>query len=539
MSELKLTPEVLAAVDALYWTLFNKIKLQSGLYSLEGREYQKEPMMSTHRRICYMKATQGGITEIEVLKSLWGMINHYYPRGVLYLFPTADDVSDFSKSRFNPLIYANKQSIGRFVKPGGKGTDTTGLKKIHEAFLYLRGARLSQSIGVDEKESSKLRSIPVDCVKFDELDLMDMGMVAKALGRMGDSELKHEVYISNPTLPDFGIDSIFAKSDQRHLFRLCECGAWTCAELEFPECVAIRQDGTGYIKCNKCGLQIGMRQNEWVPAERENSNYMHGYQWSQLSSPNNDPAEILADFNDPPNGNLGDVYRLKLGLPYVAAEDRLTEDVVLGRCSNDVSPSGTTEQTAMGVDVGKVKHIVIGTRTGKESFRILKAIKLSSWSDIHDLAQRFNVKSAVIDIRPYEDSVRQFQKEEQYKMFLCEYTESSITGPSYDEKHGTVKVNRTEVCDATHRLFAKDQIVLPRRNTEITDFAKQCSNIAKVLEDNKRTGTSIYRYRKVGSGGDHYRHALNYFYLAASQSRIRRSSTTYGPRQLQAVNSFM
>jgi len=47
------------------------------------------------------------------------------------------------------------------------------VRKVRGAFLYLRGARLSQAIEGEHKESSKLRSIPVDCVVFDEYDLID------------------------------------------------------------------------------------------------------------------------------------------------------------------------------------------------------------------------------------------------------------------------------------------------------------------------------------------------------------------------------
>ena len=533
-----MTPEDLCQNDPAYWAIFKKIKLQKEIFSFKDRPYQIEPMQSIHRRLCYMKATQGGFTEIEVLKSLWGMIYKKYSAGVLYMFPTTDDVGEFSKSRFNPLIQANQEWIGKFVKTGGKGTDTTSLKKIHDAFLYLRGARLTQNIGtgINEKESTKLRGIPTDKVVFDEWDLMDPASRQKAIMRMADSLLKDEVYISNPTLPDFGIDAIFSESDQRHLFRKCDCGEWICAELGFPECVGIRENGTGFIKCSKCGLEVTMRNIEWVPQKRENSDYMHGYRWSQLSSVKNDPAEILEQFTNPPENNLGDVIRLRLGLPYVAAEDKLSKDVVFGRCGSEMSPTFSKEQTAMGVDVGKIKHIVIGVRTGEETYQILKAIRLSEWSDIHDIARKFNVKSAVIDARPYEDEARRFQAEEPYKTYLCEYNESTVSPVVYDDVKKLVKVNRTEICDATHRLFSKELIKLPRRDKAMEEFASQVCNIAKVLEENKRSGTTIYRYRKVG-GDEHYRHAFNYFYLAARGGRIRRANRR-SQRFTQAVNDF-
>jgi len=537
---MEIDPTIIAQADCAYWAELNKIQLQTCTFSFEDHGYQLEPLQSTARRLCYMKATQGGFTELEVLKSLHGMIFRRYPKGVLYLFPTTDNVGEFSKSRFNPLIQANRDSIGKYVKSGGRGTDTTSLKKIHDAFLYLRGARLSQKIGSgdDAKESTQLRSIPVDRVVFDEVDLMDEEIITKARMRMGASKIKEEAFISNPTLPDYGIDKIFQKSDQRHLFRKCTCNHWTCAELSFPECVKTK-NGIGYIGCDKCGKEVGISNPdmiEWVPSKRENTDFMHGYRWSQLSSVFNDPYEILTDFNDPPQGNIGDVYRLRLGLPYVAAEDKLTHDAVFKCCGPDIQQTFSKGPCAMGVDVGKIKHVVIGARTGMDNYEILKVIQLSDWNDIHDIAKRFNVKSAVIDIRPYEDAARTFQAAEPYKIFLCEYSETSTIGTSYNNNTGIVKVNRTEIFDTTHRMIMKQQVVLPRRCKEIDEFAKQMCNCAKVLETNKRSGTKIYRYRSLGSGGDHYRNAMNYFSLAASGARIASVSTV--PRQEYAISEY-
>ncbi len=537
------TPQELAAADAAYWATFYKVQLQAGPFSFLHREYQMELMQTRSRRVCCMKGTQGGFTEaLTVLKTLHGLIHRRYKKGVLVLFPTSDNVQDFSKSRFGPIIGANKESIGKFVKIGGKGTDTAGLKKINDAFLYLRGARLTQSVGggIEEKESAALRSAPVDAVIFEEMDLIDDDVIAKAKGRMGDSDLAEEIYISNPTLPDAGIDAIYQKSDQRHWFRRCGCGEWVSADLTFPACVHERPDGTGFIACYKCGADVGPKsgcKGLWVPAKPSNTSCMQGYHWSQLLSPAraNDPADILRDYNDPPQGNLGDVLRLRLGLPYVAVEDRLTTAVVKECCGTDIMVTRHVGPCAMGVDVGKIKHVVIGVRTGNERYEIVKVIQLSAWNDIHDIAKRFNVRSSVIDARPYEDEARSFQKAESYRIYLAEYAENTALGATYNDATGLVKVNRTEIFDQTHRLFTKKMLRIPRDCKEIDEFASQCCATAKVLETNKKTGTSIYRYRKLGD--EHYRNALNYFVLAASGSKI---ATVGGSqhRQTHAVSDF-
>jgi len=497
-----------------YWaTEANEIHLQKGDYSFAGREYLVEPMSSLFRRRCYMKSAQGGGSLAEILKSFFGMIVGYLPYGVFYLFPSDKDMQDYSKGVMNPIVQSNA-CIKKWVKAGKGSSDAAGLKTVNGANLYMRGAGLSQIIE-GEGESAALKGISVDKVVFDEIELMDPMAIAKAIGRMKNSSVKEEVYIGNPGIPGRGIDEIFSGSDQRHWFRRCSCGEWTCAELTFPECVKIRPDGTGYIGCQKCGKRILARDGEWVPQEREKSDYMHGYRWSCLTSPNNDPAEILDNFTNPPQGNLADIYRLSLGLPYVATEDRLTMGQVYSRCGQSVMGMSDPGPCAFGLDVGKTKHLVIGKRIGRKTFQIVKVARLSDWDDISRMIIAFNCTSGVIDARPYEDEARRFQKSHKMRIFLCEYSESTPMGTTWNPKTKMVTVNRTEICDATHNLVSEDDLlILPRKSPEMQEFAKQVCDPAKKEEINKTTKQLIYRY--IGKD-DHYRHALNYFLMAAEK----------------------
>lgn len=526
------------------WILGKEIRLQAGLFTFDGHEYQRQLLRLRPKRRCVMKGTQGGFTEIEVLDSLWSMIYKLLIQGVLYLFPTSDDVDDFGKSRFNPLIATNRLAIGKYVKATGKkGTDTARLKKIHEAFLYLRGARLSQKIS-DLNESSKLKSIPVDRVVFDEIDHMDDEVVGKARGRMGHSRIQEERYLSNPLVPGQGIDKLFTKSDQRHWFRSCSCGEWTCAELYFmddPEaCVGIRKDGTGFISCKKCGKEVFIRDGKWIPQAKTNTDYMHGYRWSQLTSIFNDPVDILKEFRDPPEGNLADVYRLRLGLPYIAAEDRLTEAQVYACCGQYIM-TPTPGPCAMGVDVGKVKHVVIGVRSGNDQYKIIKVAAIHGtgqqpWDDIHDLAHKYKVKSTVIDIGPERDIVEKYRQDERgRRVFMCRYSDNPSFMRRWDTKEGIVSDYRTALFDETHRMVVTDgMLTIPHRKCpEVKEFVKQMCNAYKLLEVNKRTGARQYRYK---GSNEHYRNALNYFLLAASKNRIARAGGGHEHRQEVAIN---
>ncbi len=550
-----ITPQKLAQVNAGRWAILNSIKLQSGLFSFGRREYLVEPLASTARRTCYMKATQLGFTVTEVVRSFHGMIMRRYLNGVLYLFPTRDEVEEFGKTRFTPMIIENPYAIGKYIKAAGrKGTDTASLKKIHDAFLYLRSASLSRKID-EQSESIKLRNISVDRFVCDELDLMadddnEFKFIGKARGRFGDSALKEECYISNPTTPNFGIDTFFAKSDQRQWFRFCEsCGKHTtCAELYFMEdperCVRLRKDGTGYIACKVCGNEIPNSPGEWVPTCPKNSGYMHGYQLSQLTSAMNDPAEILYEYRNPPEDNLSAIVRLRLGWPHISSEEKLRKEDVLNCCNESNYPlTSHPGPCLMGLDCMKGKHLIIGARTGTDSFEIYKTAVIGgegmdSWNEIEDICRRFNVKVGVVDIRPYEDMARHFQKKVKFQVWLCEYKETTPLGSIFNKNTKMVCVGRTEIMDTSHRLvITPGNLILPRRSPAIIEFARQLCSPFKIEELNKKTKQMVYRYRKT-SDPDHFRHCLNYLILAAARSRIYRV-TTPATKQESVISEYV
>lgn len=524
-----------------FWaTEANKIHLQKGDYSFAGREYLKELMCSKAKSIAAMKGTQGGASITIMLMCLWGMINKVFPRGVLYLFPTATDVREFSQAVLNPLVAANPQVLGRWIKNAkatGGGSDTTTLKQVNGANFFMRGATLGKIIDGQVAEGVALKAISADVFVGDEVELFDQNALAKARERMGasvdvvdgvvdfDTAVAREVLIGNPGIPGYGIDKFFLDSDQRHWQRKClHCGEWTCAELSFPECVKIRANGRGYIGCNKCGKEVFVRDGQWVPAYRDRSDFRHGYRWSQLTSPcPKDPGMILANFVNPPEDNLADVYRLQLGKAFINAEDRLTTPQVYSRCGNLTMAAADRGPCAFGLDVGKIKHLVIGKRIGRKNFQIVKVIRLSDWDDISKMITKFNCKSGVIDARPYEDEARRFQKAHNMRIFLCEYSETTPVGTTWNPKTKMVKVNRTEILDASHNLIAKDGLLdLPKQDhPEMKVFAEQLCNPAKVLEVNKKTKQSLYRYRGTD---DHYRHALNYFLMAAEKIGVSQRS---------------
>lgn len=507
-------PETMTTVSPCYWAVDNQIRLQAGVFSLHDREYLLDPMECEAQKQAFKKGAGMGFTEIQVLKSIHGQIYGKYPKGVLYLFPTDGDVTDFSKARFNPLISKNPHSIGRFVQD----TDNVGVKNIKGTILFLRGARSSQKIEGLKETSSKLKSIHVDRVVFDEKDEMKSTMIELAKERISSSHVKEIVYISTPTIPDYGIDKDYQDSTQNIWFIKCKkCGYETCLELEFPNCLGQRKDGSVFRKCGKCGAEIYPRDGYWKP-QYPNRDIV-GWWISQLNSIFVNPGDILNAFLNPPNGNLAEVYNSKLGMAYVAAENMLQTQDVYACCGNDAIAMNDRGPCAMGVDVGSMLHVVIGKMKSNHLYKTVYIGRVPEFSDLHDLAKKFKVKSAVIDMYPETRKVREFQEDEDYKVFGCRYQDQLKEGEKRDEEAGIVTVDRTEICDISHNLIAEEMIELPRRSKELEIYAKEMTSIAKVLEEKKETGVSVYRYRRLDA--DHYRHATNYFYLACQDIQFK------------------
>jgi hypothetical protein len=507
--------------NCLHWVLDNNIEIAPGPWELTGHEYQVGWMEENHPRQCFIKGAQIGATETLVLKTLHGHIFDRYPQGSMYLFPTTRDVSDFSKARFTPLIEQNP-IIGRHVKAAGeKGTDAQNIKKIKRGFLYLRGAKSTRNIGGAKKSSTALKSAPVDRVVFDELDEMEPKMIELAKHRTMHSKVKELMYLGTPTIPDYGIDRMYQNSDQRVWMIPCyKCGKETCLDLEFPNSLQRRTDGSVYRCCIHCNAEIFPRDGVWRSMYPSRSKDLVGWWISQLNSVFVEPEYILNMYENPPDGDLAEVMNSHLGRAYLPAENRLEQQEVFACCGSDAEKLNSDNPTCMGVDVGRELHVVIAERKNRQTLKVVRTTRVDSFNDLHDLAMRFNTKCAVIDLYPETRKVREFQKNETFQVFGCQYVDSKQSIWTWDEKDQIVKVNRTEVCDATHTLVAESgRLILPRRSKEIETFAFQMCNIAKILEEDPETGSKTYRYRKLDPR-DHYRHALNYCYLASERTPV-------------------
>lgn len=478
------------------WEFAQTVTLDGRPFSFVKHEYLETPYKDDHPDQAEMKATQLGLTSKAMLRMAYSARYKGF-RGILYLFPSKSDVTDFSKARIDPLIDENPDTIGRWLKD----TDAANVKRIWNCFLYLRGM----------KARTGLKSVPADFIVFDELDEAPQNAVDMAMERMGHSEFKEVLKLSNPTLPDYGIDKAFQETDQRYWLLKCGgCGSYTCLEDSFPEC--LKETSKGVIRaCLKCGHELNPSIGEWVakyPAIKDK----RGYHYSQLFSYYIDPASILHQYRT--TNNLTDFYNLKIGVAYVEATNRLTVEEVIALCSNDGVANSDPGPCSMGVDQGKDLHVVIGKRHQEKNGNIRHIGIYKDWNELDRLMKIFHVARCVVDALPETRNARAFAERHKGRVFLNYYNEHQKGSYAWDEKKLIVSCNRTESLDASHKEIMDSLIVLPK-DCEITRaFADHLHNVAKRLEEDEETGSKRYVYVKLGP--DHFRHAFNYEAMARS-----------------------
>src|SRR4030042_5346092 len=105
-------------------------------FTFHRHEYLRGPYQDGHLFLVEMKAAQMGLTSKAMLKVVYGA-RFRGSRGILYLFPSRADVTDFSKGRIDPLIQENPETIGSWIRE----TDSANIKRIWNCFLYLRGMK--------------------------------------------------------------------------------------------------------------------------------------------------------------------------------------------------------------------------------------------------------------------------------------------------------------------------------------------------------------------------------------------------------------
>jgi hypothetical protein len=496
-------PATRASSEPLAKWAQRKVRIDGKPFRFEGHEYLRAIYDDRCPHIVLLKAAQIGGTTWAILKSFHACVMGL---NVLYLFPTKTDVIEFSKSRVGPLLADN-----RFLSQEVRETDTAGLKKLGAGFLYLRG--MQSTVGI--------KSIPVDQIVYDELDEATPEAKSLARERLSHSDYKRVIELSNPSLPDYGIDEAYQLSDQRHWTVRCGgCGTWTAPDKAFPKTlgqevriILEREDGTAFLACPKCANELDPEAGEWVADLPDR--HTHGYLISQLMSPKVDPAEILHEYRRTRFPER--FYNLKIGIAWADTANRLDRASVLACCGDTGLQESSRKRCTMGVDTGKELHVVI-SRFVKTGDRLREVIYIGTryeYAELDDLMKKFNVGCCVIDALPEIHATRDFANRHAGRVFLNYFQESQRGSYRWDYKEHLVYENRTEALDASRKIVRDRGVVLPRAGKLMQEFADHLASDVKRLIEDEDTGAKSFKYIRTGT--NHFSLAFTYDCIAWSR----------------------
>jgi hypothetical protein len=302
-------------------------------YAFVGHEYLHDPLVDAALHRCFQKGAQGGFSVLAFAEATRWATQAY---AVGYCFPDRDRMQAYCQGVFDPLINADPDLAqatmeGQAYELGAaatsrmrrKGVDNLRLKRIGAGTLWLLGLQ----------KRADVKSIPLDAYILDEVDEVDQTLALWLRDRLLHSSFKRIIELSQPSVPDWGINAHYELSDQKSWQLRCpRCREWHILEEEWPRCLVHHKGQEWRIVCLHCGARLregrAPVQAQWVPAHpgREIS----GYRFSQLYGPAT-TAAYLASLWAPCERSRDakeNFYNSILGLPFAGDKQPLSVEVV-------------------------------------------------------------------------------------------------------------------------------------------------------------------------------------------------------------------
>jgi hypothetical protein len=497
-------------------------------FDLEGHRYLEGPYTDNAQRQVFMKGGQLGISELLISWILY-MAADNKATG-LYVLPTDTHVSDFSAARLgqaiDPRVSPKLAALIVSASGGERGADRVGLKRVGDRFVYFRGGKVQP-----DNRAPQLHSIDADALVLDEVDQMDQRVPSIVRERLGHNPNGHERLASTPTYSEQGIHKAYMESDQRVWQVKCEsCGEWQPLELsnlviEWDKLqrpvVWHGQGAEPFLACRKCKTRLNRSgPGQWIPTYPERE--VHGYLIPGLASEHKKLADLLEALRSVDEITRQQAFNQKLGLVYVSSRSKQMTQELLDQCRRSYLLGPRPGKTVMGIDVGRLLHVVIRHRfEGDWQARYIGEIE--TFEEATRLMQMYGVKACVVDALPETREARKFQKANPGKVWLAYYdrqqTGSKDQSPSdWDDGERTVDLDRTRTLDTMYARFiaAANQepgATLPAGVRDLPDYYDQMRAPARVLKK-AADGNQVPVY--VETTPDHYAHAENYCAVAST-----------------------
>ena len=479
----KIRPE---DMSILAWIFENNLVSEKGdMLDFADRPFLLDILTDWNDKIVIKKCAQIGGSVTFNIKALFAIIKFGW--NIMYTFPTDSDVKEFVASKTNKILAQNPQVFM------GIDSDNIERKEFNGRFMFFKGT-VSKTAAI---------MTTADLLIHDEASRSDQSVIDTMKSRIKASKYKGRWLFSNPTTDKDAIDMNWHKSDKKEW--MITCHNPDCKEeqiMTWPESINMEKKHFQCTKCKEKIFKADRRMGKWV-AQNPGSE-ISGYHISLLMAPWVSAAEIIDDSE----GDQEYFYNFVLGEPYSPGDIQVSRSTIL---DNWTPKNLETGKWYLGVDVGNIKHYVLGSELGPT-----KIGRFSKWADLDDIMKMYKPK-LVIDAMP--DNTMSKYYVENYRDALMSFFQENRNNPKTivwwgeGDRDGVVYSNRNRVLDQLIDEILNAKILFGlSSDSEIKEYLKHWETLRRIKQvDNK--GIESYAWDST-TGQDHYVFATLYYYLA-------------------------
>lgn len=519
-------------------------RLAGRSFTTKDREYQDAILNDMAVDLVVKKPSQVGMTEVQVRKMLAFLTRN---RGTTGIFSFPNDVmfKRNSKTRIRPLI--SSTPVFNASAFDDKPTRSMDLYEIAGSFLYVTG--------MTEGDAT---SIPADYLGHDELDLSAPSIISLYQSRLQDSDFKITHKFSTPTLPGYGIDAVYAATDQREYNIRCEsCNHWQVPRFT-PESFCLPGfTGTDLIKeldadtvgrcdydnahlrCTKCSRALDMNNpalREWVaayPARRAHGYWVRPFSTSRIT-PQHVITQLLRMKAD--DDGMKVFHNTVMGETFSDGNAKLEPDVVKLAMSGPAVPDvGADVPVAMGIDMGSTCHVTLGRVRGDlaDPFLFLQVKSDDLEDKVAELRAKYKVIAGGVDRLPYTPTANRLREQSKGVILPLEYRQGAHVNirKNEDDVIAYAEINRTAAIDAVVRSISHKPplIEMCGYGSLGTLLIEQLCDMVRLDVDEKQAV-----WQKL-TGNDHFLHSLVLMRAALRVHQIILMTNAETPRRLLGV----
>lgn len=502
---------------------FDRFPYQRELYSDEVAEAEE---------VVFCKSTQVGMSS---LGWRWAMRRaQQFGDTSLYIFPTADHVTQFGDERIEPSIegsdFLQQQIPAGYVRKKEQ-------KRIGLGWLVLRGSN----------SKAGAQSVAAQSVTFDEysdLDNANVPQIERRLSGARQAGLTPRIRrMGIPRGPGEGIDPEWQRSDQRKWHVTCPgCGLvqeldwWKNVRWTTPRIEGVQRGGEdkgwrdkGDIEdvwraCRECGQRFEadvIGAGEWIATQPESNRI--GYHVARLIVPSCDLRAMVEASRETRPSEVIAFYNNDLGLPYATTETCLDEATILAACAEggELLQSvriGPGFYRTAGIDVASERdlNVRVSELVAGGGRRAIWIGTLGSWGAVKSLMEQLHVTYFCVDSNPERRPGRGLIAALPGRGCLVEYGGPREAAIRYKEQENIVRVNRTEAIDAmmdSIRLMRN----IPLRQPPPGYVEQLQAPRRRAVIDKQEQVVRTY----VSQGPDDYAHAEVFDMVAGEMLRMR------------------